>query len=91
MSKKIIRTNKHHRLSRSRTGGVPFNGDIKGVPNVKTVNYKKHQAFHLLFEDTHPVEIAKQLNEHWVDPNFVIMAFDKDQMHRIQKLIKQLL
>lgn len=72
--KKVRRTNKHHRLSRSRTGGKPFDGNIKNIPNVIRVDYKKHQAFHQLFTDTHPMSIAKELNDIWLDPEWQLVA-----------------
>jgi len=72
--KKVRRTNKHHRRSRSRTGGVAFNGDIGGVPNVIVVDWKKHQAFHLLFPDTDPAVIARELNQIWIDPTSMLIC-----------------
>ena len=75
--KKIKRTNRHHRLSRSRTNGIPYNGKIFGIDNVQVVDYKKHQSFHHLFQNTHPKAIADELNANWVDPNYVIIAVRK--------------
>jgi len=74
---RIRRTNLHHRKSRSRTGGVKFNGEINGVPNVQLVDYKRHQAFHCLFQDTHPKAIARELNQYWCDPEYEIVAVFK--------------
>lgn len=88
--KKIRRTNHHHRLSRSRTQGVPFNGNIEGISNVNLVDYKKHQAFHCLFESTHPVDIAKELNDKWCDPHYIILAISKKDAKRIRKILTQL-
>lgn len=72
--KRVKRTNKHHRRSRSKTGGVAFNGDIEGVPNVIVVDWKQHQAFHLLFPDTEPSVIARTLNQVWVDPASMLIC-----------------
>lgn len=82
---KIRRTNKHHRKSRTRTLGKPFNGDIEGVPNVIVVDWKKHQAFHLLFPDTDPIMIARELNNIWIDPSSMMLCIPKTIAREIVK------
>lgn len=89
--RKIKRTNKHHRLSRSRTGGVPYNGKIHGIDNVKVVDYKRHQSFHNLFPDTHPKSIVNELNENWVDPNFLIIAVTRDDARKVLRVLGQMI
>jgi hypothetical protein len=84
--KRVIRTNRHHRLSRSRSGGIPFGGEINGVPNVKLVNYKQHQAFHKLFPDTHPHAIVRELNDNWIDPNYVVIAVLRSELKQLKHL-----
>jgi hypothetical protein len=74
--KKIKRTNRHHRRSRSTTGGIKYDGKIHGINNVIRVDYKKHQHFHGLFQDTHPDAIAEELNK-WIDPEWVIIAIPR--------------
>ncbi len=74
---KIKRTNRHHRLSRSRTGGIPNNGLVNGIENVIRVDYKRHQAFHLLFPDTDPHNIACTLNNIWIDPTKILLVVDR--------------
>ena len=90
MAKPVKRTNLHHRLSRSRTLGKPFNGNIEGIPNVKQVDYNRHQSFHHLFQDTHPVSIAQELNANWVDPNYVMIAVPKEDARKLLKHLSQL-
>jgi len=85
MAKRIRRTNRHHRRSRSRTGGIPFNGDIEGTPNVIVVDYKKHQAFHLLFPSTCPQDIARVLNNIWIDPAHMFVAVPRSLARDIVK------
>lgn len=87
--KKVRRTNRHHRLSRSRTGGVPFNGQICGIDNVKMVDYKKHQAFHHMFPDTHPSAVASELNENWIDPNYIMIAVSKKDAKKVMRMLRQ--
>lgn len=89
--KRVIRTNKHHRLSRSRSNGIPYNGVIHGIPNVQVVNYKQHQAFHKLFFDTHPENIVRELNNNWVDPNYILIAIPRDISKKILGYMAQLL
>lgn len=88
--KRLKRTNKHHRLSRSRTKGIPVNGNVCGIPNVVVVDYKKHVAFHKLFESTHPVDIACELNQYWVDPNYVMLALPREEAVKVIKVLSQL-
>jgi hypothetical protein len=88
--KKEKRTNKHHRLSISRTGGIPINGEVCGVPNVQIVDYTKHQSFHNLFQDTRPEEIANELNRNWVDPNFFILAVPRHQVREVLRYLNTL-
>jgi hypothetical protein len=89
--KRITRTNRHHRLSRSRTKGRPFEGIINGVPNVKLVDYKQHQAFHKLFPDTHPHFIVQELNDKWLDPHYIVVAIPYNEAKQLRKYLKQLL
>lgn len=91
MAKKVRRTNRHHRKSRSRTGGIPFDGDVEGIPNVKVVDYKRHQCFHCLFEDTHPVSIAHELNDKWCDPEYVMVAVPRRYSRSIIKHVSQMM
>ena len=90
MAKKIKRTNLHHRLSRSRTHGKPFNGVIEGIENVQMVDYNRHQSFHNLFQDTHPVSIAQELNASWIDPHYVMIAVTREDARKLLKHLSQL-
>ena len=83
--KKIKRTNIHHRRSRSRTGGVKFNGEIEGISNIIRVDWKRHQAFHLLFPDTEPLVIAQELNNIWIDPSRMLLCVPRSVAREIIK------
>ena len=54
---------KHHRKPRSK-GGDNSN------ENLVLVEHKKHRAYHLLFDNKDPKEVAQILNETWIDPTF---------------------
>ncbi len=87
MSDKIRRTNRHHRRSRSRGGNSQ---NICGVPNIIQVCEKRHQAFHLLFPDTHPEKVAQVLNETYIDPAFTLLVVTKEDVKKILKHLSQL-
>jgi len=53
--------NKHHRVPRSRGG----NGK---AANISMVCRDKHAAYHLLFQNYLPEQVAAILNEVWIDP-----------------------
>jgi hypothetical protein len=55
--------NNHHRRPRSR-GGLTIN------PNISNVSQVKHRAWHTLFENMTPEEIAEEINRVWIDPNY---------------------
>jgi hypothetical protein len=80
---KVVRSQKHHRKSRSRQGD-------NSPRNISIVNEKQHTAFHLLHPDTHPERIAETLNATWIDPDFVLICVKRETLKEVQKLIKQL-
>ena len=85
MKDKIKRTNVHHRRSRSRTGGKKFNGEILGISNIIRVDWKKHQAFHMLFPDTDPIAITHELNNIWIDPEKMLLCVPRSIANEIIK------
>jgi len=60
---------RHHRKPRSR-GGT----DTSPPNNVVTVVKKYHQAYHLLFGNMQPNEIARVLTDAWIDPDYYLVA-----------------
>jgi hypothetical protein len=63
--------NKHHRKPKSLGGtGEPRN--IIWLPT------KKHDAFHLLFANKTPQEIADEISTFYLDPDFELVARRKD-------------
>lgn len=57
-------TNRHHRKPKSKGG----KGNRK---NIVRVNVKEHQAYHVLFRNMQPHEIADVLNHTWIDPKYI--------------------
>ena len=58
-----MKKSKHHRKPRAN-GGRNHKRNISYVPD------HQHSAFHTLFGTKNVYEIAQELNEHWIDPDF---------------------
>lgn len=54
---------KHHRKCRS-------NGGTDSPKNISIVSEKSHQAWHTIFQDMNPEEIAQVINSVWLDPAY---------------------
>jgi len=61
------RIERHHRRPRCRGGS---NEDI----NISHVTNGEHDAYHYLFGVDHPREVAKQLSDRWLDPDYYLIA-----------------
>lgn len=61
--KKIVIMTRHHRKPRSK-GGKDCNRNISIVPS------NKHEAWHLLFSNKEPYEIANIINQVWLDKDY---------------------
>jgi len=58
---------KHHRKPRSLGGS-------NKPANISRVSAKAHTAYHILFGNKQPREIADELNRHWIDPDYRLVA-----------------
>ena len=58
---------KHHRLPRSLGGG-------KSISNISVVKQTEHRAWHTLFGNKTPEEIASIINAVWLDPDFYFIV-----------------
>jgi hypothetical protein len=54
---------RHHRKPRSLGGGHQ-------PENISKIKFKFHEAWHLLFGDATPEEIAEEINKKYLDPEF---------------------
>lgn len=60
---------RHHRKPKHQ-------GGTDDRENIKYVTDKKHKAWHVLFSGTMKVpQIAHQLNNTWIDPDYVLIPF----------------
>ncbi len=60
--KKRGQTSRHHRRPRSLGGETDS-------ANISKVRAQQHRAWHLLFENKNPYEIARIINSVWIDPS----------------------
>ena len=58
---------KHHRKCRSHGGS-------NHPSNISMVRANQHRAYHVLFQNMTPVEVADLLTEIWIDPAYEMVA-----------------
>lgn len=63
---------RHHRKPRSK-GGKDYDSNISIVPS------NKHEAWHLLFSNKDPIEIAQIINQVWLDKDYHMVAIYGDK------------
>ena len=70
----------HHLLPRSR-GGTNDKSNLSRVPQ------DKHRMWHGLWRNKLPPEIAKEMNEHWISKEWLMVAFKKTRNKRKKRRI----
>ncbi len=68
----LQKTDEHHLKQVSRAGD-------NSSYNKKIVSEKKHQAWHILFGNERPVEIAAEASK-WIDPEWILLAVKVKKM-----------
>lgn len=66
--------NWHHKKARINGGSGHYNSG-----NMVEVRIDHHRAFHMLFETKSVPEIARILNETWIDPEWELIARKKEK------------
>ena len=66
---------RHHRHCRSRKAS--FSGDINHERNISIVKVGDHRAYHQIFGNMTPPEMAEMLNEVWISPDFYLVAIPR--------------
>lgn len=61
---------RHHRRPKSLGGGA-------SERNISSVPAKYHRAWHLLFSNDSPQEIARKITEIWIDPDYYVIAIPR--------------
>jgi hypothetical protein len=67
-----VHTTKHHRKPRSLGGQTTDR-------NISMLEQKKHEAWHTLFQNYQPHEIAYLINLHYLDPDFYFICVEKNK------------
>lgn len=67
--KNYFRDSKHHRVPRSK-------GGTNDPRNISLVQENMHIAYHTLFKNKSPEEIAFVLNKYWIDPDKLFIVID---------------
>ena len=63
---------KHHRKPTS-TGG-------RNTPeNISVVSRQSHRAYHILFSNMPPWEVARILTKTWIDPEYYLVSVRRDK------------
>ena len=66
--------NWHHRKPKVHGGSGKINSG-----NMVEVRVDEHRAFHLLFGTVHAKDIARILNDTWIDPEWKLVAVKKEE------------
>lgn len=87
---KVAKMDRHHRKPTS-IGGA--NNDPRNISVIKT---KKHEAWHMLFNNMQAEEIAREINDKYLDADYVMLPIfvgtmaKEDVLKIIRKLTKSL-
>lgn len=79
---KLGNLTRHHRKPRSH-GGKHEGENISFVPE------KLHNAWHLLFANNSVSRIAEIINDHWIDPDVLMIPIPKDLAETIFLILKK--
>ena len=70
----------HHRVPRSRGG--------RDTPeNTILVERRYHLAYHMLFQNMLPNEVARLLNDVYIDPDVALVAVPRPLLHQILRML----
>lgn len=67
MKKTSSGISKHHRRPKKQGGS-------NDKSNISYVSKHKHRAWHNLFNHMTPHEIAEEINDRWLDPDYVLIV-----------------
>jgi hypothetical protein len=75
---------RHHRHPKSRKKS--YQGEhINEDRNITLVRPEYHRAYHLLFGNLLPNEMAELLNEVWISPDYYLVAFPRKKKKRSRR------
>lgn len=67
MRRDVDQIDRHHRKCKSRKG-------TDHPRNISYVRHDLHVAYHRLFQNADPHQVAHILNETWIDPDYKLVA-----------------
>ena len=79
-AEKLGALTRHHRKPRS------LGGEHEGE-NISFVPEKLHNAYHLLYSNNPATKIADIMNEHWLDPGYIMIAIPKEDYEKVQQAL----
>lgn len=79
--KKVKRLDRHHRKCRS-------NGGNNNAENISLVTQKQHRAWHLLFQNRTPAEIARVITEVWIAEFYLVAIPYKKKSPKARRVRK---
>ena len=79
MRRKRPATDIHHRRSKHH------NGD-NSPDNLSRVPKTKHQSFHHLFFSGEPHNVARILNDTWIDPRYLLVVVERKELEQFSGL-----
>lgn len=72
----------HHRKPRS------LGGDDSDR-NLSYVTRDRHEAWHRLFSNWSPGQIARHINAMWLDPDYKLVVVTVEELAAVEKFLKQ--
>ena len=72
----------HHRKPRS------LGGD-DSPRNLSVVSRIRHNAWHTLYANWSPVQIARHTNAMWLDPDYKLVVVTVEEISAVEKFLKQ--
>lgn len=76
------RLTKHHRRPKSK-GGKDLDHNISYIPE------KLHNAYHYLFCNYNPDKVAEILTEHYIDPDYAMVAVPVEFLQTIFNILSK--
>ena len=72
---------RHHRKMKCHGGKTTKH-------NISNVSVKEHRAWHILFKDRCPEDIAAYINGVWLDPDYQFVCINRKQFREDRRQLK---
>ncbi len=81
MTREPTQVDRHHRRPRSRGGSNHPN-------NISVVRRSDHKAYHRLFSNMLPDELAAMLTDTWIDPDYYLVAIPRKKPPKKKRRVR---